>query len=283
MVVDEWMRSMRARGLSAGTLAARRSTFRTWSTFIGDRIWQADHHDVEQWLSQRHLAPKTAHRQLSDLTTLYRWARREGLSTADPTLLIEPRRLPRATPRPAPSEAVHRALRSPDRRTSLAVALMAYGGLRCAEVAALTTDDIDLDAGAIYVTGKGGHQRWVPIIDPMRPYLMALDGAPPGSPAFPNRLDAGHVSAGSVSRVINTWLRDCNDGRRLTAHQLRHWYAAQILARSNSLELVQLALGHASIATTQIYARLPSAALARITQLWSDEPAPVGETQLETH
>ena len=150
-----------------------------------------------------------------------------------------------------------------------AVALMAYGGLRCVEVERFDpVTAIDLDAGALYIAGKGRKTRWVPIIAPLRPYLYGLDGAKKGMPVIPRVNDRRRsISAAGVSQQVCKHLVAAT-GRRATAHQLRHYYGSRILELSGNLEMVQLALGHASISTSQIYARLPGSALSRLTDLW---------------
>ena len=123
---------------------------------------------------------------------------------------------------------------------STAVALMAFGGLRCGEVSRLAVGDIDLVRSVIYVVGKGGHTRWVPIVTPMRPHLYALDGASPAAPVFP-RADGnpGPSRPARISQLVGECLRKVS-GRQFSAHQLRHHYAGEVLTRSGGkLELVQ--------------------------------------------
>jgi integrase/recombinase XerC len=249
---------MAAVGLTAGTIAARRSTWRSWWAFTEGDVYGVDHHAVERWIVTRHLALATAQRQLSDLHRFYWWAMREGYTSSDPTVFTETRHRPRRVPRPAPSEVVDRALHTSDRRVRLAVALMAYGGLRCCEVAGLQVADIDFAARRVFVKGKGSHERFVPLVRPLRAQLGVIDGEAGGAFIFESRKRDGPASPGRVSQVVSAWLTECNGGGRVTAHQLRHWYAGQVLEATRSLEHVQQLLGHASIATTQVYAALRS-------------------------
>jgi site-specific recombinase XerD len=254
-VFERWRVHMDAAGLARGTIAARRSTFRAWWTYCDGDPFHADHHTIEAWLANRSLAPATAQRHLSDLHRFYRWAQREGLTASDPTVFVEPRHRPRRVPRPAPTRVVKEALWTDDTRLRVAVALMAYGGLRCCEVAGLRVGDVDFDARRIFVRGKGSHERYVPLVRQLRAQLGAFDGAPPGTPVFESRKRPGPASPGRVSQVIGAHL-SAIAGERIGAHQLRHWYAGEVLNRTGSLETVQQLLGHASIATTQGYAVL---------------------------
>lgn len=253
---DRWALHMAATGLARGTIAARRSTFRSWWQHTGGELWDVDHHAVEAWIAGRGLAQATAQRQLSDLHRFYWWAQREELAGKDPTLFVEPRHRPRRVPRPAPAAVVRRALQAEDGRVRIAVALMAYGGLRCCEVAGLTVGDVDFEADRMWVKGKGSNERYVPLVRPLRAELAAFDGAPAGTPVFPSRNDpASSTTAGRVSQVVGAHLTAIA-GERMGAHRLRHWFAGEMLNRTRSLETVQQLLGHASIATTQGYAVL---------------------------
>jgi len=257
-IFEAWAVHMAAVGLARGTIAIRRSTWRSWTAYCDGDVFSVDHHAVERWIVGRGLAQATAQSQLSHLHRFYWWAQREGLASSDPTIFVESRHRPRRVPRPAPSDVVERALRTSDRRVRLSVALMAYGGLRCCEVSGLQVADIDFRAKRIFVKGKGSHERYVPLVRPLRAQLGVLDGAEGGLWIFESRKRAGPASPGRVSQIVSAWLTDCNGGARVTAHQLRHWYAGEVLERTRSLEHVQQLLGHASIATTQGYAALLS-------------------------
>lgn len=259
-----WQLAMRAAGLRDSTVTSRATTWRSWAPWIGDRLWTADHRDVEVWIAERQLGNAAANRAVSDLAQFYRWAMRDGLCEHDPTeLAARPRKRP-GHPRPVPVEVVAAALASPDRRLARTTALMAYGGLRCGEVSRLTAGGIDWSAGVLWIDGKGGRGRVAALVDPMRPYLASLDGAPADTPVFA-RADGrpGPASPARISQLMSEHLTGCAGGVRTTAHQLRHTFAGELLARSGDLELVQQALGHSSIATTQVYARGPHS-VARI-------------------
>jgi site-specific recombinase XerD len=261
-----------ARGLTAATIRHRGNQLARYLEHVGpERAWEADHRDVEVWISGRELGPAALQRALSDVAVFYRWARREGLTTADPVALLDRPRRPRAVPRPLPDGVVLRALRHRDPRMAAAVALMAYGGLRCCEVARATVGDIDRTAAAVYVTGKGGHRRWVPIVPPMTPYLERLEGLEGLDPILP-RADGlpGPATAARVSQRMSAWLQECAGGQRSTGHQLRHWYATQALQRTGRLDLVQLLLGHQSISTTQVYAAVPASWAHTLRDAWPD-------------
>jgi integrase/recombinase XerC len=270
--LEAFAMAQRSRGLAESTIRHRGKQVRRYLLNVGpDRVWTADHRDVERWLSTRPLGVSALQRAMSDVSVFYRWARREELTTVSPVALLERPRRKRAVPRPTPDGVVLRALRCPDHRLAAAVALMAYGGLRCCEVSRATIGDIDHTAEAVYVVGKGGHTRWVPIVAPLVPYLARLNGLEPGDPVVP-RQDGlpGPASAARISQRVSVVLRDAAAGQPWTAHQLRHWYAGQALERTGRLDLVQLLLGHQSIATTQVYAAVPASWAHHLKDVWPD-------------
>ena len=274
--IGEWLAAFavaeRCRGLADSTIRHRGNQLRRYVEHVGPgRVWNADWRDVESYLATRALGPAALQRALSDVAVFYKWARREGHTTAAPVAQLDRPRRPRAVPRPLPDGVVLRALGHPDPRVAAAVALLAYGGLRCCEVSRASWGDVDWTAAAVYVTGKGGHTRWVPIVAPLVPYLHRLDGLESGDPILPRRdLAPGPASPAMVSQRVAQWLRVCAGGQRATPHQLRHWYATQALARTGRLDLVQLLLGHQSIATTQVYAAVPASWADQLRDVWPD-------------
>lgn len=251
-VWEGWARSMRARRLKADTIKSRRGNWRSWMAFIGPGRWtEATWRDVEAWLDERPLGASATSRAISDLTMFYRWARREGLTTANPTDLADAPRIPRRVPRPAGEAGIARALAIGRHEERLAVALMTYAGLRCVEVSRLRVGDLDLVEGWLEAHGKGDHTRRVPIMRPLEPWLAPFAGEPhtrhiyttaKGDPAAPWR----------VSQMVNTHLRAVD--ARATAHQLRHRFGTHMLrATGGDLRLVQVLLGHANVSTTQLY------------------------------
>jgi integrase/recombinase XerD len=247
---DGWARAMRVRGLADGTIKARRTDWHSWMAHIGDDWATATHRDVEAWLDPRPLGPTATCRAISNLAEYYRWARREGLATIDPTDLVERPRIPRSLPRPAPELGIERGLALGAQSERLAVALMYYAGLRCIEVSRLQRGDLDLVEGWLHVRGKGNVERIVPIFGPLEPYLAAGAGDPGDAPVYTVRGVA--VSAARVSQRVGDHLRA--QGCNATAHQLRHRFATHMLRQTGgNLRLVQVLMGHANVATTQIY------------------------------
>jgi site-specific recombinase XerC len=261
---EGWARAMRVRGLAKGTIDSRRTNWRKWMDHVGEGWDRADFCAVEEWLDGRPLGENATCRAVSDLASFYRWARRNGLTTADPTDLVERPRIPRRLPRPADEAGIERALtlgREDDRR---AVALMYYAGLRCCEVSRLQWGpDVDVFEGWLTVLGKGNKTRKVPIFPALEPFL----GAGAGETGAVYRTAQGRLaSPARVSQLVNIHLRAA--GCPFTAHQIRHRFATHMLDKTKNLRLVQVLLGHANVATTEIYTLIDLDGYGGLHDLW---------------
>lgn len=245
-VISDYRDAMRRRHLAASTIYARSCTVRRWIEFADD--WTtADGDDFERWLDSLSLGARARYTTISHVHAFYGWARRRRLVVDDPTELIERPRLPRRLPRPARMADVTTAIETAEPWIAAALSMMVDGGLRCCEVAGVEWHDVDLDAGTMFVTGKGGHDRMIGLPARLVGHLAALDG-------FHGPVIGRRITPTRVSQIVNAYLRSV--GVRATAHQLRHLYATRMLAATGDITAVQQALGHASIASTQIYAAI---------------------------
>jgi integrase/recombinase XerD len=184
----------------------------------------------------------------------------------DPTGDVRRPRLPRSLPKPISLEDVERLLRAPDETTPAglrdrAILEVLYGaGLRVSELTALDVDDVDLDGGAVRVLGKGGKEREVPIgrhaRDAVSAYLSrgrpSLAGPATRGALFLNTR-GGRLTRQSCARLLETHARAAGLERHVTLHGLRHSFATHLLEGGADVRVVQELLGHASVATTQVY------------------------------
>jgi site-specific recombinase XerD len=232
-----------ARGYAPATIEKRTSVARRYLKAIRSPF-TASASDVEQWAVGLELGQSATRDAISHVRAFYRWAIRTGLTETDATSAVELPRTRRRLPRPARDVAIAVAVASATPELRAMLALMAGAGLRCCEVAALRWSDVDMIAGTIHVTGKGGRERVLAISPAIRRTLAAIDH--PGGVVF------GPYSACRVSQLVNVHLRAVGAG--CTAHQLRHRFATRSLEQCGRLDLVRDLLGHASIANTEIYA-----------------------------
>jgi len=238
----------------------------------------ADRADIEAYLvgqQDRGMAQSTRARRLSAIRQLYRFAFLEGWRSDDPAALIRGPKRERALPGSLSEGEVDRLLdaagthgRSAAERlrdTCLMQVLYATG-LRVSELVSLPLAAVRGDPRMILIRGKGGRERMVPLSPPARAALAAwlahLDageaGARPGrqrSPfLFPARGKRGHMTRERFFLLVKDLARTAGlDAGKVSPHVLRHAFATHLLAHGADLRVIQTLLGHASIATTEIY------------------------------
>jgi site-specific recombinase XerD len=239
---------------------ALRGLARTTGPITVDRLTSRH---VERWLeSMEKLAPATRRSRFSAVRMFVRWGIRRGHLRIDPTLEVPPPRQPRSIPRALPTPHVVDLLEvCPDNRARLIVTLMVQQGLRCCEVSALQLGDVDLDGRSMRIRGKGGHERILPVCKDTRKALVAyLDEHPSsigGTVVRSYRRPTHGLAADTISGLVSEWMnaarikRARRDG--VSAHALRHTAATDMLRNGAHVRDVQQALGHAHLATTEVY------------------------------
>ena len=248
------------------------------------------------WLRQeRKLAATSANRHLHAVRTFFRYLVRERLVASNPTAdaygLKATRRLPTYLTIPEQESVLEHLIRdhTPQGQRDLAlVATLLFAGLRVSEVVNLTLADVDIDASTIRVRhGKGDKDRELPIIPRLRGILRAYlsDGRgrlpDAGAPWFflANTREGQRARhrrlAPLLTRSVHAFVRlkiAPLVGKRVHPHTLRHSFASRLRENGADLQLIQEALGHASITTTTIYAHLSTSKRRQeITRLLSEE------------
>jgi integrase/recombinase XerC len=212
--------------------------------------------------------PRTIAREAASLRRYFGWLQHAGAIDTDPSRgLSAPRgeaRLPRVlregeldamldAPGPPPTDAMAWAVHL---RDSAVIELLYGSGLRVAELCGLRPPDLDLRDGRVTVWGKGDKQRWVPMSEPsveaVRAWLAdgrvhLLGERSPADAAFLNRR-GGRLTPRDVRRILD---RRASDPTH--PHALRHTFATHLLDGGADLRAVQELLGHADLATTQLY------------------------------
>jgi integrase len=262
-VIDAFAAWMTGRGLAAGTIRRRRSSLGTFVRWIHPMAFaDVDAEMIETWLAE-YRAPRTRHAYLGDVAALYAWGVRRKVLAVNPTVDVDGVRVPKGLPRPVPAELVGQLVDAADGWLRVAVALAAYGGLRRAEIAAMTTDDINVAGRLIAVrNGKGGKDRMVP----MHPALLVVLGSVRKGrvvPRSPDRIGsaiAAHLRAHGV---------DC------TAHQLRHTFGTELARASRgNIVLIGRMMGHASPSTTMNYVGWSGEGSEDVGRMFGDHPPP---------
>jgi integrase/recombinase XerD len=209
------------------------------------------------------LAPRSLARHLSAIRRFHRFLREEGMSKSDPVDDFESPRVGRVLP-PVLSEAeVERLVdavdaSAPDGSRDQALLELFYScGLRISELRRLRTTDLQLEESAVRVRGKGNKTRLIPLggraQDRLKNWLrLRAERAPKDDAVFiSNRGRA--MGRTTIWQVVKDAARAANIAQNVTPHTLRHSFATHLLDHGADLRAVQEMLGHADIATTQIY------------------------------
>jgi integrase/recombinase XerD len=227
-------------------------------------------------LQRAGLSARTAARRLSSLRQFYRFLQGEGVRADDPTSLLDAPRLPSTLPKYLSEPEVDALLAAagslPGRRGTLAraaVEILYATGLRVSELLALPRKALAGDAAVLLVCGKGGKERIVPLSDAPREAaaaLVALD-AMSSRYLFPGRDMRRALTRQAFFLLLkHVALRAGLDPARISPHVLRHSFASHMLAHGADLRSLQMLLGHADIATTQIYTHVLAERLQRLVE-----------------
>jgi len=264
------------RAAARNTLAAYARDLADATGFLGGRrcdLADAAAEDVEAYFSDlavRGLAPATAARRRAAVRQFYRFVLGEGWRADDPSGRVEAPKKGRSLPKILSREEMDRliaAAAAKDGAQGLRLACMvelAYAsGMRISELTGLTLAALARDPSYLIVKGKGGKERLAPLNAAARgavkAYLEVRPGfLPKGDKAnpwlFPSRGKAGRLTPRRFAQLLDEAAADAGiDPARVSPHVLRHAFATHLLEGGADLRVVQKLLGHADIATTQIY------------------------------
>jgi len=267
------------RGLAANTLDAYRRDLARYLEHL-DRTGVRDLGEVTEAVIEgfvRHLssveyAPEKRYRAssvartLAAVRTLHRFLVREGETGADPTEGVVRPKIPRSLPRPLTVDEVAAIVGAPGDADPVALrdrALLEtlYGaGLRISELVGLDVDDVDLEEGSVRALGKGSKERIVPLgryaVGSLEAYLTrgrpALARVRTRAALFLNQR-GGRLTRQGAAQIVQSAAKRAGVRKRVTPHVLRHSFATHLLEGGADVRVVQELLGHASVATTQIY------------------------------
>lgn len=257
-MVEGFLANQAMRGMSERTIRRRRWTLTAFADDVAPRsIAAATTSDVERFLSAR-AAPATRRALLGDLRAFYRWGQSRNLIGRDPTAPIETPRVPKRLPTPLTRDELSRAWDAAGWDLRVLIALGAGAGLRVSEMAALHTNDLDLEGRVLVVrNGKGGKDRTVPMNHGL---VDVLRHCAPGPVTQ-------YTNGGSISNRIRAHFRPLGIHKR--AHDLRATFATEAARVSGGdMVLVAQLMGHESMATTQRYVALTSAGWDIVDRLY---------------
>jgi integrase/recombinase XerD len=270
------------RGLSRNTLAAYRCDLHQFGEFLDRRgltVQTSTHGDLAAFLSElaaggeEHppVAPSTLARKVACLRSFYRHLRMDATIEHDPTADLHGPRKPQRLPYVLSRGDVTRLLSQPQGTGPLALRdralleTMYACGLRASEAVGLELSDVDLEEGLLCARGKGAKERLVPIGRQAVAALLAYrsDGRPQlldertraQTKVFVNRRGGGLTRQG-LYKIVQGHARRAGLEDRMSPHTLRHSFATHLLAGGCDLRSLQEMLGHADLATTQVYTHL---------------------------
>jgi len=277
--VEAFLAGLRVeRRVSPHTLAAYRrdlTLLRQYCAAQGIAAWRALQPEaVRSFIAAQHrrgLAAKSLQRLLSACRSFFRQLLRDGVLSVDPTTGLRapkaPRRLPQVLDADEMSQLVQVEGDAPlDRRDRALLELFYSSGLRLAELCGLRWRDLDLDEALVRVRGKGDKTRLVPVGRQAREALACwrtVSGGAADAPVFPGRGGAA-LSPRAVQQRVKQLAQRQGLSKRVHPHLLRHSCASHLLESSGDLRGVQELLGHADIATTQIYTHLDFGHLSKV-------------------
>ena len=299
--VTTWSRRLEAflemlaaeRGAARLTLVAYRNDLADLAEFLAtsgtalENAGAAALHDYLAGMTTRRLAPRTLARRLSAMRQFFRFLVSDGTRFDDPTAGLDTPRLGRPLPKILGEAEVERLIGAaaawPDEegvRLRCLLELLYATGLRISELVGLPLAGAQRDPRFLLVRGKGGRERVVPLSVPARQALTAyleirirfLPRKEPANPKmarwlFPSRGEDGHLTRQRCGQLLKQLALDSGlDPARLSPHVLRHAFASHLLDHGADLRSVQQMLGHADIATTQIYTHVQSERLRRLVE-----------------
>jgi integrase/recombinase XerD len=271
-------------GLSRNTLDSYRRDLTQFTHWLaeahGKGMLEVQAADLQSYIAHRYrqkTRASSAARLLSSLKRFYRHALRERLVAADPTLDIASPKLPRALPRTLTEQHVEALLAAPDATLPLGLRDRAMletlyaTGLRVSELVSLKTAQVSQDMGLVRVLGKGSKERLVPLGEEALHWVRRYAHEARAQLLHGRLTDDLFVTAQGTAmtrqafwHLVKRYAAQAGVTSSVSPHTLRHAFATHLLNHGADLRVVQLLLGHADVATTQIYTHV---ARERLKQL----------------
>jgi integrase/recombinase XerD len=292
--IDAFLEMMAVeRAAARNTLTAYGKDLADAQGFLAGRgrdLSDAGAEDVEAYftaLGVRGLSPATAARRRASVRQFYRFVLEEGWRSDDPSRRVDAPKKGRPLPKVLSREEVERLIqaagaeggeggRAQALRLACMVELIYASGLRVSELLSLPLAALATDPAYLIVKGKGGKERLAPLNDAARAAVKAwLEVRPALTPKtvkaspwlFPSRGAGGRLTTRRFAQLLDqAAVRAGIDPDRVSPHVLRHAFATHLLEGGADLRVVQTLLGHADIATTQIYTHVAEDRLAQLVQ-----------------
>ena len=260
---------------SANTVTAYRRDLERLAAAVGVDWADVEPHHISAFIARLHgkgLSPRTLQRMLSSVRRFFAYLEKKGVVAANPAANCRAPKVRDKLPRTLDADKTARLFEfepnTPRDKRDLAMLELFYGsGVRLVELVGIDLKDLDLRGGFVTVTGKGNKVRRVPL---GRPCIAAIESwlAERGTADYNAPLFTGRRENRINRRTVQQRLKRLGGAQLgsnvLHPHMLRHSFASHLLESSGDLRAVQELLGHADIATTQIYTHLDFQHLAKV-------------------
>ncbi|MEO8715959.1 MAG: tyrosine recombinase [Acetobacteraceae bacterium] len=260
------------RGAARNTLIAYRADLDDLAAFARVPLAAAGAEALLAYLAEMHrngLSARTAARRLSAMRQFYRFLLSEGVRADDPTAVLDSPKLGRRLPKYLTEQEVDALLAAAAPVARAALEVLYATGLRVSEVLSLRAADLAPEQPIVLVRGKGGRERMVPLSEQAKSAAAAMLAARKKGSAwlFPGRDPKRAMTRQGFALLLKqTALEAGIDPARVSPHVLRHAFASHMLAHGADLRSLQLLLGHADIATTEIYTHVEAERLRQVIQ-----------------
>ncbi|HEY5300127.1 MAG TPA: site-specific tyrosine recombinase XerD [Acetobacteraceae bacterium] len=260
------------RGAARNTLLAYRADLEDFAAFAGGSLVDAGADVLQAYLAEMHrtgLSGRTAARRLSAMRQFYRFLLTENVRADDPTAAFDSPKLGRRLPKYLTEQEVEALLAAAGPVARAALEVLYATGLRVSEVLSLRGADLAADRPVVLVRGKGGRERMVPLSEQAKAAATAMLTARKTDSIwlFPGRDPKRAMTRQGFALLLKqAALKGGIEPARVSPHVLRHAFASHMLAHGADLRSLQLLLGHADIATTEIYTHVEAERLRQVIQ-----------------
>ncbi len=280
------------KGLSGNTIESYRNDLTRYLAYLDKNnldtpgeITLKNLRDFTAELLRNRMSVSTVKRCISSIRHFHKFLITEGHTDNDPTAYLESPRGWRRLPDTLTFSEVDALLKQPDEkvsegiRDSAMLELLYATGLRVSELISMKYGNINLEAGFIITTGKGGKERIVPAgdyaLDRIKEYLRSARNKLMKNRQSPHLFVTARGNAMTRQgfwKIIKKYAREARISRDISPHTLRHSFATHLLERGADLRSVQMMLGHSDISTTQIYTHINRERLKRIHEKCHPRP-----------
>jgi len=285
--IEDYIHFIRVeRQLSANTLASYRRDLEGYAQHLQDVQQLKDYNEVNREHILLHLenlrtegkTARTVARHISSIRSFHQFLLREKVTTTDPTVHLEMPQVEQKLPRVLSIEEIDALIATPDRskpqgvRDIAMLELLYASGMRISELIELNIEDIHLTMGFVRVFGKGRKERIIPLgkgaLNAISKYLerarYELQGKYPKTDALFISHRGKRLTRQGCWKIIKEYAQKARINKELTPHVLRHSFATHLIENGADLRAVQEMLGHADIATTQIYTHVSKTRLSEV-------------------